>query len=373
MTGVTAKRALFLQVTEPGAYPPTINACQILCEAGWHVDVLSSPLAHHSLRVPTSATLQVHEIALRPDFRVRPGDLWRYLKATIALARRSKLDLIYASDPAAALPALVAAHLSGAKLVYHEHDSPSRPEHLNRLFRFFRNRILRSADNVVFPNAQRSVAVQKQYGFDPEKILIIWNTPRLGECAANVAASDGALVLYYHGSINPARLPMRIADVVARFEGKIVIRVAGYESPSARGYAKEFAKRARFGEYLGEFQERAELFEMAKHAHVGLCFMPMQSEDINMRAMTGASNKAFDYMAAGMNLLVSALPDWQAMFVEPGFAHSCNPEQDDDLYKAFAWYVQNREILPEIGARNAEQIAQHWNYERCFSVLLDRL
>lgn len=368
--GTAPRRALFLQVTEAGAYPPTIHASQILCEAGWHVDVLSAPLAGHRMRVPASTSLRVHEIGLRPDFRIRPRDLWRYVGAAAALARQSALALVYASDPAAALPALIAARLSGARLVYHEHDSPNRPEHLNRVFRFFRSRILQRADHLVFPNAQRGQAVQAQYGFAMDKLLTIWNTPRQRECVANIAGDGGPLVLYYHGSINAARLPLHIADVIARFDGKIEVRIAGYESPSARGYANAFAERARFGQYLGEFQERAELFEMAKRAHVGLCFMPMQSADINMQAMTGASNKAFDYMAAGMNLLVSALPDWQSMFVEPGFARSCNPEREEELYQAFQWFLQNRSALAKLGARNTEQIAQHWHYERSFAPLM---
>ena len=54
----------------------------------------------------------------------------------------------------------------------------------------------------------------------------------------------------------------------------------------------------------------------AARAHVGLALMPLNSNDLNMRHMTGASNKPFDYMAAGLALLVSDLPDWRQMFVD---------------------------------------------------------
>lgn len=367
-----SKRALFLQVTEPGAYPPIINASHILAQMGWQVDVLSAPLANHCMRVQASARLRLHEIPLRPDFRIRPIDYGRYLLATARLARGS-LDLVYASDPAAALPGLLAARLSGARLVYHEHDSPTHPEHLNRLVRYGRQRIFNRADYIVFPNARRGEYVQAQSHFDPAKILTIWNTPRTQESVENVASETGPLVVYYHGSINPERLPMRVAAVVARFGGAIKIRVAGYESPGARGYMKEFVRCAGYAEYLGEVEERSALFDMAKGAHVGLCFMPMQSSDINMQAMTGASNKVFDYMAAGMNVLVSALADWQSMFVEPGFARSCNPEHEEELSQALNWYLQHRAALAQIGAKNRQQIAQFWNYERCFAALTDRL
>jgi hypothetical protein len=47
--------------------------------------------------------------------------------------------------------------------------------------------------------------------------------------------------------------------------------------------------------------------------------MPKVSEDINMQAMVGASDKAFDYLACGLALLVSDLPDWRAIYVEAGY------------------------------------------------------
>jgi len=58
--------------------------------------------------------------------------------------------------------------------------------------------------------------------------------------------------------------------------------------------------------------------KQCRQAHVGLAFMPLSSDDPNEQAMVGASNKPFDYLACGLALLVSDLPDWQKMFVETG-------------------------------------------------------
>ena len=57
--------------------------------------------------------------------------------------------------------------------------------------------------------------------------------------------------------------------------------------------------------------------------------MPKKSEDINMQNMVGASNKPFDYMACGLPLLVTDLPEWTSTFVEPGYARACNPDDTD--------------------------------------------
>ena len=45
-----------------------------------------------------------------------------------------------------------------------------------------------------------------------------------------------------------------------------------------------------------------------------------------MQNMVGASNKPFDYMACGLPLLVTDLPEWTSTFVEPGYARACNPD-----------------------------------------------
>ena len=92
--------------------------------------------------------------------------------------------------------------------------------------------------------------------------------------------------------------------------GRVRLRIAGYEAPSARGYVKHLVggdggtAAETLVEYIG-MVPRADLLMEAARAHVGLALMPLNSNDLNMRHMTGASNKPFDYMAAGLPLLVS--------------------------------------------------------------------
>ena len=71
--------------------------------------------------------------------------------------------------------------------------------------------------------------------------------------------------------------------------------------------------------------------------------MPRSCDDINMRHMAGASNKPFDFMAAGMALLVSDLPEWDAMFVQPGFARSCDPADPLSIARQLQWFLDHAE------------------------------
>ena len=50
--------------------------------------------------------------------------------------------------------------------------------------------------------------------------------------------AEPPLIVYYHGSITPERLPETVAFAVRRMAGRVRLRIAGYEAPSARGYVR---------------------------------------------------------------------------------------------------------------------------------------
>jgi hypothetical protein len=98
--------------------------------------------------------------------------------------------------------------------------------------------------------------------------------------------------------------------------------------------------------------------------------MPGRSDDLNMRYMTGASNKPFDYMAAGLALLVSDLPDWARFFVEPGFARAVDPTNMDALCAALEWFVNHPRQRQAMAARARAKIEADWNYDTVFAPII---
>ena len=89
--------------------------------------------------------------------------------------------------------------------------------------------------------------------------------------------------------------------------------------------------------------------------------------------MTGASNKPFDYLACGLPLLVSDLPDWREMFVAPGYARACDPSDAENVAAALRWFVENPGAARAMGERGRQRIAADWNYERQFAPVLSEL
>jgi glycosyltransferase involved in cell wall biosynthesis len=367
-------RVLFIQATNPGAYPPLIHASTLMAEAGWEVTFLSAPFAGDVLSLAPHRRVKIHAVRTRPSHVMSSVSYALYTTAAARLALRLRPNVVYASDPLGAGPGLLAARLAGAALVYHEHDSPS-PGMLHPVLARSRGAAARAARLVVFPNKERAHFAQSELRFADNRLHIVWNVPRRAELASSAAPAEPPLVVYYHGSITPERLPETVVVAVRRLAGRVRLRFAGYEVSSAPGYVRHLvgsdtsATADTSIEYIG-MVPRADLLMAAARAHVGLSLMPFNSGDLNMSHMVGASNKPFDYMAAGLALLVSDLPDWKTMFVDPGFGLACTPPDVDSLLAALRWFIDHPEARKAMGARARNKIEVEWNYDSQFRAVL---
>jgi glycosyltransferase involved in cell wall biosynthesis len=369
------RRVLFVQATNPGAYPPLIHASMLMAEAGWEVTFLSAPIEGNKLALDPHPRIKVHEVRTRPSHVMGKVDYAVYAAAAARLAVRLRPDVVYASDALGAGPGLFAARLAGATFVYHEHDSPSP---LHPILVRARRAAARAARLVVFPNEARARIAQKELRFSNDKLHVVWNVPRRTELVASTPTAEPPLIVYYHGNISPETLPESVAFAVKRMAGRVKLRIVGYETANAQGYIRRLVGgNAGAGgvnpiEYIGKVS-RADLLTQAARAHVGLALMSRQSNNLNMQHLTGASNKPFDYMAAGLALLVSDLPDWTRMFVEPGFARAADPTSADSLLAALEWFLNHGHERQEMAARGKTMIESAWNYETVFAPILKSL
>jgi spore maturation protein CgeB len=92
-----------------------------------------------------------------------------------------------------------------------------------------------------------------------------------------------------------------------------------------------------------------------------------------MGSMAGASNKPYDYLACGLALLVSSRPDWEQMFVEPGFGFSCDPSSAKSVADALNAFAAQPETTRTMGERGRQRVIGEWNYEQQFRPVLDLL
>ena len=281
------------------------------------------------------------------------------------------------STPSGLLVSLV----TNSFVVYHEHDSPN-PEGaggrtgFQKLLRWTRRLLVRRAGAVVLPNAERAAILVRETGLI-NPAIVIWNCPRLDEVGGPRVDPLDRIWLFYHGSLGPERLPVHIIDVLARLPERVGLRVVGYETLGSVGYLDRLRARARaLGcahrlETPGTIPTRRELLAICRASDIGMALMPMDTKDINLKAMTGASNKVFDYMASGLALIVSDLPDWRLTFCDEGLAVPCDPRRVDHLAAAIEGLVGDPVRLRQMGERGRQRVVRDWNYEAQMQPLLD--
>jgi glycosyltransferase involved in cell wall biosynthesis len=387
-TDTVAGQILYVQHTNPAIYPPLEHSARILSKSGSDVWFFGIQSGGESNKLAFPEPLALRQTLWKYQ---SPGPRQKLQFAAFTLAAlghalRQRPTWVYCSDVMSCPAAWLIGHFTRCRVLYHEHDSPdpgnrkngdrepeaTRPPLFQRFLLWTRQRVGLDADLVILPNEKRLDLFVQTTGRQ-KKSLCIFNCPRLDEVRAenHDPKAPGGLRLTFHGSINRDRLPLTILHAMSCFPGRVHLSVVGYETLGSKDYMTMFLQTARqLGlekavEFIGALPRHA-LFDSAAKGEVGLAFMPMQGGDINMANMTGASNKPFDYMACGVALLVSAKPDWEEMFVRPGYALSCNPDDADSITQSLQWFLDHPDQMRDMGEKGRKRISADWNYETQF-------
>jgi glycosyltransferase involved in cell wall biosynthesis len=373
------RRILYVQYTNPAAYPPLERSSQLLAEAGWEVLFVGLVVPEaERLRFPADEPAVV--VRQLPSWPRHWPELTRYLFYigwVLIWAVRWRPNWVYASDLLACPVALLLSCAPGLEIVYHEHDAPTlSSDGLARRWKLWSRRRLAARARVrILPNAARLHHFNKTV-IDVHPTLRVWNCPRQAEVSPPRApATVDGLLLLYQGSIVPDRLPLSVLEALAQLPDSVSLRIIGYETSGHRGYRTQLTETARrlgieHRVQLRDEMPHSELPVQARQCDVGLALMPTFTQDLNMRWMPGASNKPFEYLASGLALLVSDLPSWREMFVEPGYAVACVAEDPKSVAAALGWLLGHPAERHAMGDRGRHRVAMEWNYEAQFEPVM---
>jgi glycosyltransferase involved in cell wall biosynthesis len=386
---MTSRRILYVQYTDPAAYPPVEHSSSLLADRGWDVLLLGTGTrGNHAIAFAVHPRLlRVKRIGFVAGGRLQKLHYLFFSCWTLYWALRSRPQWIYASDPLACPVVWWVQRITRVRVVYHEHDSPDPHQARTWFMRqvlAYRDKLARDAELCVLPQQER---LRQFLGATrrTKSAYCVWNCPLLSEIPDLSSEPDQErsdethqLTIYYHGSITPARLPIQLIVAASRFKGAVRVRVAGRETIGSIGYMAELIKLAAKNgtpeliEFLGTIPRR-NLLPLAARAHVGLSLVPRQCKDFNLQHMVGASNKPFDYLAFGVPLLVTDLPEWVKTFVEPGYAVACDPDDPASIEAALRWYLEHPSERRQMGQKGKNKILQTWNYDHMFACVLDKL
>lgn len=375
------QRVLYLQFTNPAAYPPLEHSSQILAGLGWQVLFLGTgAFGAKGLRFIDHPNIVVKRMPF-------PAPGWRQKVAYVAYVLwaiwhvlRWRPAWVYASDLYACPLALLLTYWHDVHILYHEHDAPTsvHPSVFIRWLLWARARTARRADLCVIPSQQRADRFEHELAVQRPPV-VVWNCPRRHETESCQSTSDHeAMWVLYNGSIVPGRLPLTVVMAMTKLPAAVRLRIVGYATIGAKDYVdqiKHFAELCGVSDRveLMDAVPRYKLAEIASQCHVGLALLATDSNDLNELTMVGPSNKPFGYLACGLPLLVSDLPDWQETFVENGYGLACDPTDVQSIAAALQWYWDHPDERQKMGRAGRERIRTEWNYETQFAPVLTRI
>jgi glycosyltransferase involved in cell wall biosynthesis len=364
------------------------HSSRILAENGWQVLVLGiGSRGTDALRFASHPKIQMRTLKYcRPGWRQKLHFLW-FTSWVWLTALRWHPQWVYASDPLSGPVAWTLSFFSRWQLIYHEHDSPSpalsgQPSMAGQFMRFVlwtRRQVAWRAAFCILPNQARA-ELFKLSTKTQRPVLCVWNCPARADAkrVAPSTAQGDELVLLYHGSIVPARVPLAVLEAISMLPDKVRFQLAGYETIGHPGYVATLQTEAGlFGvreqlEYLGAFP-REKLLPLCRGATVGLSLIAEATSDLNEQTMIGASNKPFEYLACGIPLLVSDLPEWKETFIVPGYALACRSSDAESIARSLLWFIEHPEEAREMGERGRQRILADWNYETQFQKVQEKM
>lgn len=373
--------ALYIQFTDPLYLPVLIRSGFILMKHNFKIHYLGVrfgdiPELRPSQAMATSITYAAVVSRRMPAWIAYA----RFSAVAIWRISRYRPSVLYLSDILSAPLGLLLSYLSSVPIVYHEHDAPDlRPQTIRgRALLWSRQHLLMRIAMCIAPNETRASRLSPR-GVTTVCHPNIYNTPLRSEVLPPRRDTDGSRVpirLYYHGSINASRVPLSIIDALAGMP-EAELTIAGYESRP--GYLTVLEKRAEsLGvghqvKFLGTIASHDELMTHAGRATIGLSLMPMDSDDFNERSMAGASQKAFEYLACGLPIIVTDRREWVDFYVSEGVAAACDPSNPQSIRQAVETIAANSSEYRKMSQRGQELVERIWNYELSFAPVLREL
>ncbi len=364
------KSIIYIQYTNPAAFPPLENSSRILAECGWQVEFIGTEaLGLEDIKLPSHPNIKVDLIPFCPPGLKQKVHYFVFLLRALMGIARNRDSVIYVSDLFSSPVGWIAARFLGVRVFYHEHDTPDVPKtNFTRMLHWTRKELSQSAELCIFPQRERAQLFLSR--FSDSKLAVCFNMPLKSSVRlCSSGEGDRPFYLWYHGSLLEERLPIEVVQALKYLPDHVILKFAGYETLSSKGfidrllqYSHTCGVRDRV-EYCGVLETRDSLFQLAQTCHLGLSLFRRTF----VEPMVGASNKPFDYLACGMPLLINDTPEWTHFFGPWGVAKSCNPESPESIASAIRGLIENPEEYQQMRNRAVQKISSDWNYESQFA------
>lgn len=177
------------------------------------------------------------------------------------------------------------------------------------------------------------------------------------------ATADGEVRFVYCGLLSAERGILTLIDAIDRVPGEydVSLSLGGkYASPEIEERIERRAAESDRVELVGWQPTLADVIDLFRESDVGLlCFHP----DPNKTNAVHRSNKLFQYMAAGLPIVVSDVGDWRRLVEEVGCGVAVDPEDPDAIATAMARLASDPDRRFRFGRNGHEAALARFNWD----------
>jgi glycosyltransferase involved in cell wall biosynthesis len=293
-----------------------------------------------------------------------------FLVAFVARTVQLRPQVIHAHDAAMLLPGLIGARLTGAKLVYDSHELATGVPYREGGWAYF----VSAVERLAVPRAAAVITVsdgiaerlRQRYGL-PRRPAVVRNVTALtpttptGSLRRRLGIGDAPLILH-QGAPAPDRGCEVLVRAMPELAGAHLVFLGDEGEP---GYARtllECAESAAVADrvHLEPGVPLERLLATTAEADVGVSLLQDTCENHRL----ALPNKVFEYIAAGVPVVASDLPELRSLIAEHGVGWTVRPDDPAAVAAALRTALAARRdgaLLERLGAAAG---ALGWDRER---------
>ncbi|PKN13533.1 MAG: hypothetical protein CVU69_02345 [Deltaproteobacteria bacterium HGW-Deltaproteobacteria-4] len=381
---VQKKKIAFVLFSDPMIYPPTMNAAAILAEHGYEVDIFGVHYRTGDQIAPAPGVTIKYLGNLRKGIHFRI-DFVKFCAQVIFAARAAQYSWIFSYNMTGVLPGYLAAQLSGARWLYHNHDMTpvSKKFGFYPFLKWVEKWTAKRADLVVFPQKERADLFRKVAGLAIPP-LVVGNGPRRSWTVG--AELDHEIVEFrnrceqvvvYQGGLNWMRGLRRVIESMPHWEVPAgLLLVGGAElQPTfpndALALARSIGVESRI--LIKSTIPYLDLPSFTMACDIGLGVMATIDDDpcLNILYLAGASNKLAEYMACGLPVVVPVSEAYRRYIEDHGVGLLVDNSSPQALAAGLNLLLKDASLREAIASRAKEHFASALSYESQFQPVLD--
>jgi glycosyltransferase involved in cell wall biosynthesis len=283
------------------------------------------------------------------------------------------------------LPTRLLATYHRKPLIYHSHDyvenSQKRSSPSTFLLKQFEQAFAKTADIVVVPDQERANFMQQELKLKTAPIVVA-NCP----VAAPDPNSDALQQSLMERNLSFERVVLRQGTIGKGHGLEMTIRSMPFWQNSTWGLVI-------FGPCEAAYKDELEQLAQAIGVADRFVILPSVSYDqvakytvgadlghalyepihVNNRFMTTASNKAMEYQAAGLPLLLSGAPSDQALLAKYQHGLTADVTSAESIAAAVNSILGSDELADAMSKRSFQAFSQEYNYKHQYAPVLEKL